>query len=240
MNRHSWNQLIASTAMTIPLWIALFAGLLVQSSPIATAQSFDTALNDTSSPLVLEGFIAPYRDIRVGSPDTATIIEMRADEGNTIRVGQVIARLDDTVAIANTNIARQATASSGELGASRLQMLASKRRYEQCIELHGRNHATDQELWNMQASLDDGIAIDRLIDIGEIVSPADPHLVRIVKLDPLRINATAPIQQSKHSSLAQVALIQSRHELANLWFALHRRCSTEEPSRHPSFCGYLC
>lgn len=204
----------------------------------ADAQSLDNAADDRSR-LVIEGFTEPYRDIEIGSPDTAAVAEIRVDEGAWIRFGQVIARLDDTVVRANMNIAKEAAASSGELEAAKHVLNTSNRKYEQVLALHGRQHATDQELWNAQAIRDesasrvkayeelssrrrlefiqaeaqlqrftirapiDGVVVKKFKDVGEIVSPADPHLLRVVQLDPLRISATATLLQARSMSVGQ-------------------------------------
>ena len=59
------------------------------------------------------------------------------------------------------------------------------------------------ELRNAEAMLDrsvirapiDGVVVGRLKDVGEVVSPADPHLLRVVQLDPLRVTASGPAMQ---------------------------------------------
>ncbi len=196
------------------------------------SQSFDDESSDDSL-LVIEGFTEPYRDIQIGSPDTAMVAEIRVDEGAWIKFGQIVAKLDDTVVRANVNIAREAAAATGELESAQLQMTANQRKYDQVLELHGRSHATEQELWNIQSTRDesiarvkayeelanrrrlelvqteaqlqrltirspiDGVVVKKCKDVGEIVSPADPHLLRVVQLDPLRISATASVLQSR-------------------------------------------
>ncbi len=50
----------------------------------------------------------------------------------------------------------------------------------------------------------DGVVLKCLKDVGEVVSPADPSLVRIVQLDPLRISASAPSHSLNSSMLANL------------------------------------
>lgn len=52
-------------------------------------------------------------------------------------------------------------------------------------------HRTEAELQRMTVrSPLNGIVVERFREVGEVVSPADPHLVRIVQLDPLKVIAT--------------------------------------------------
>jgi RND family efflux transporter MFP subunit len=221
----------------------LFLLIVLCAANPSSAQSFDNTPDDEStdddSSLVIEGFTEPYRDIQIGSPDTAIVAEIRVDEGDWVKFGQVIAKLDDSIVRANMNVAREAAASNGELATAQLQLKLNKHKYEQLLELHGRNHATDQELSGAQATCDescarvkayeelgnrrrlelvqaeaqltrmtivspiDGVVVKKLKDVGEIVSPADPHLLRVIQLDPLRISATASLQQSGSLKLGQ-------------------------------------
>ncbi len=213
----------------------MFVATSLARCSFAVAQSFESTEKSSESVVVIDGFTEPYRDIRVGSPDTASIVEIRVDEGETVRYGQVIAKLDDTLVRSMMNVARAAALSTGELEASKLQVAMNQRKYELVQKLHERNHATDQEVWNAKAMLDesmartkayeeqasrrrlelvqaethlqkmtvlapiDGVVIERCKDVGELVSPADPHLMRIVQLDPLRVTASA-----SHSQVQQI------------------------------------
>ncbi len=94
----------------------------------------------------------------MGSGDTGTISDIRVEEGKRVHFGQVIAKLDDRAYQANLIVARQAAASTGELEAAQVQFESSQRRFDQLAELHGRNHATDQELLNVAAARDEAQA----------------------------------------------------------------------------------
>lgn len=265
---------------------AALATALVISVSSANAQSSDYAGGDESL-LVIEGFTEPYRDIEIGSPDTAAVAEVRVDEGAWVRFGQVIARLDDTVIRANVNIAREAAASTGELEAAKQGLSTNKRKYEQVLALHGRHHATDQELWNAQSAQDesasrvkayeelasrrrlelvqaeaqlqrftirapiDGIVVKKLKDVGEIVSPADPHLLRVVQIDPLRISATATLLQAgsmtigqqldvtigKHSATATVEFVSPVADASSGTVLVQLRVPNP---KHEISCGMMC
>lgn len=216
----------------------ILMAMLGATGPAVRGQSFEDEPNEQSL-LVIEGFTEPYRDIEIGSPDTATVAEIWVDEGAKVRLGQVIARLDDSVVRANMNIAREAASSTGEYEAAKHLLNTSKRKLDQVLALHGRDHATDQELWNAQAACDeslakvkayeelanrrrlelvqaeahlqrftirapiDGVVVKKCKDVGEVVSPADPHLLRIVQLDPLRISGTATVVQARSMKVGQ-------------------------------------
>ncbi|MGV3483945.1 MAG: efflux RND transporter periplasmic adaptor subunit [Planctomycetaceae bacterium] len=214
---------------TLALCYAVLMAAAGATKP-ASAQSFADEPGDQSQH-VIEGFTEPYRDIEIGSPDTASVAEIWVDEGAEARVGQVLARLHDSVVRANVNIAREAAASTGEYEAAKLSLNTNQRKYDQVLALHGRDHATEQELWNARAARDeslakvkayeelasrrrlelvqaeahlerftirapiDGVVVKKFKDVGEVVSPADPQLLRVVQLDPLRISATATVAQ---------------------------------------------
>lgn len=229
--KHSF--IAAITAILVPLIsITLSAQLPERPLPSGRPSSLP---NDR-----IEGFTEPYRDIQLGASDTGTISEIRVEEGKRVQFGQVVARLDDRIYQSNVTVARQAAGATGELDAAKVQLDNSQRRFDQLAVLHGRNHATDQELLSVSAARDeaqarfkayqelsvrrqqelkqaetqlermtivapmDGIVVKCMKDVGEVVSPADPVLVRIVQLDPLRICASAQLVQAQQFQVGQV------------------------------------
>ena len=101
--------------------IIILLALCFAGSHVVT-QSFEPDTDESKTQLVIDGFTEPYRDIRIGSPDTAAITEIRVDEGDSVRYGQVIAKLDDVLVRATMNIAREASLSTGELETANLQV----------------------------------------------------------------------------------------------------------------------
>ncbi len=60
----------------------------------------------------------------------------------------------------------------------------------------------------------DGIVAAVLKDVGEVVSPADPHLVQLVQMDPLRVIASGPekmLRQIQPGMELPVIIDQQRH-----------------------------
>ncbi|GEM_PF-1097069 len=181
-----------------------------------------------SDAIRLEGFTEAYRDIELGSAETNVIVRVWAEEGELVSNGQTLVQLDATVLRAAVDVARKAASSRGEFEAAEQVLEMRQQRVEKTAALHARQHATDQELWNVTAERDeaaarlkafkelnerrqlellqaeaqlarltiqspiDGQIVERFKDVGQVVSPADPKLLRIVQLDPLKIIASGP------------------------------------------------
>ncbi|QDS96624.1 Multidrug resistance protein MdtA precursor [Roseimaritima multifibrata] len=184
-----------------------------------------------SAPIQLEAYTQAYRDILIGSSETAVIQDVWAEEGETVKAGQTLIQLNDSVVRIAVEVARSAATAKGEIDTAKHSLADKKRRLEQVKELHSREHATDQELWNARLDLDeatarlqayeelthrrqlelaqaeaqlarltikspiDGVVVEQVKDVGQAVSPADPHLLRIVQLDPLKIIASGNARQ---------------------------------------------
>ncbi len=181
-----------------------------------------------TEPVSIEGFTSAYRDIKVGTAETSVVASWLVQEGEPVRLGQRLLRLDDSLLKANIDVARKVAHSRGELVAAQLALAYKQRQWEQTVKLHDRDHATEQELWTAENQRDeaaakvqaieeslqrrmlelvqverqlarytitapmDGIVVERLKEVGQAVSVADPHLVRLVQVDPLRIVANGP------------------------------------------------
>ncbi len=222
------------------------AGIVSSSSPLVAQSPFPNSLATAAQSAQsnqLDAFTEPYRDIQIGAADTGTISELRVEEGKPVRFGQIVAKLDDRVMQANVTVARQAAASQGELEVAQIQLEGSQRRFDQLAALHGRNHASDQELLAVGSARDeaqarlnafhelnarrqqelkqaeaqlarmtltspiDGVVLKCLKDVGEVVSPADPAVLRIVQLDPLRVTASATIAQAQRLRVGQTTTV---------------------------------
>ena len=94
----------------------------------------------------IDGFTEPYRDIEVAAGEMGRIIHLNVREGDRVKVGQLLARLDDDVLNATLNIAKAAMDSSGRLEAAQAELQMYEESLEKLRELLARTHATPREV----------------------------------------------------------------------------------------------
>jgi len=130
---------------------------------LATAVQAQTArYNDE---FAIQGFSQPFRKASVASPITGIIHKREAREGEVVRAGRCIARLDSTVHDARLESARLAAESRGDVEIAKSELQVRLNRLKRLEELATRSHATEIEV--SQASEDVSIAQASLLRATE-------------------------------------------------------------------------
>ena len=126
-----------------------------------------------------EGFTAPYRVLEIGAPESGVIEQLFVKEGDVVRKGDQLARLDCNVHEALLAIARQSMEAEGVLIASQAEWEMRKRRLDTLTGLHAKGHAPQDEL--------DRAAADEEIAEGNLLSAQEQLLLK--RLDYAKIQA---------------------------------------------------
>lgn len=169
--------------------------------PLLTAASLAAfALAHGAEPASI-GYVEPYRIITVSAAEPGIIAEMLVREGDAVKKGVVLARLDTTVLAAELDIAR----AESRLTTTRRQRLE---------ELAGSSRATPDEVEKartdgaireaqvrrVEAQIEartlrspvDGVVTEIKRDPSEAISLAQPHVLTVVQIDRLTINLFLP------------------------------------------------
>jgi RND family efflux transporter MFP subunit len=123
---HPYHRAIRLVPITGLLW-------LVSGLHVASAREID-------------GFTEPYRDIDVAAPEMGQIDRLAVREGDRVKAGQVLARLDDEVWKASLEVARAAMESAGRVEAAEAELRLCQETLVKLTALHERDHATQQEV----------------------------------------------------------------------------------------------
>ncbi|MEQ8316448.1 MAG: efflux RND transporter periplasmic adaptor subunit [Phycisphaerales bacterium] len=135
-------------------------------TPSATATGDEGRIIQVESPdQVLPGVVRPRRSVTVGSAFDGLMLEMLATEGQRVRQGEVIARLDDRVAVAAAALARQEADQGARLNRASLRVANAERVLDRTRSLQKRGAATDEEVVNAQFELE--IAQTELVEARE-------------------------------------------------------------------------
>ena len=165
------------------------------------------------------GYTEPTRIITVSASDIGVIAEMLVKEGDAVKKGQVLARLDITVLSAELEIAK----AEAKLAATRNQRV---------LELQQSTRVTPEELEKAKTELAikngqvrrieamievrtmhspvDGVVTEIKRDPSESVSAANPHVLTVVQIDRLSVNLFLPparVEQLKVGAQAELLLL---------------------------------
>lgn len=105
-----------------------------------------TSKSDAESSPELEGFTEPYRTINLAFEDMGTVEEVNVREGDRVKAGQIIARLNSTVHQALLAIAEQNMKSEGRLDAALADLKLRKERLQKLEPLREQGHARQEEV----------------------------------------------------------------------------------------------
>ncbi len=158
----------AASRSTIWPWL-LICGLLVAGAigayirwsgdtPIAVRSATARALNpETTATSVLDasGYVVARRQATVSSKVTGKVTEVLIEEGQAVRQGDVLARIDDSNARAQLALAQsQLQAARTQLTEINVQLAEAERQLRRTRELSERQLVSDQALDSAQASVD--------------------------------------------------------------------------------------
>jgi len=94
----------------------------------------------------IDGFTEPYRTVEVASAEVGIIVKINVREGETVKRGQVLAKLDQDILAVQLAIAAKAMNARGVLESALGELRLRQRRLEKLRELHVKGHAGETEV----------------------------------------------------------------------------------------------
>ena len=137
----------------------------------------------------VEGITEPYRTVELASDESGSISEIFVEEGQKLKAGQPIARLDDRVQRLKVELAQHLAKSTSALEASKKAWQKRRDIAERIRKLIGKGHATESEI--IRAEMELSIAKAKYLAAQEEAAGRQIELRRTeVELD--RRTMTAP------------------------------------------------
>jgi RND family efflux transporter MFP subunit len=127
----------------------------------------------------VEGFTQPYRKIEVAAAEDGVITSLEVREGDTVRAGQVVARLDEQLLPPTLKIATQLSEARGQLQASAAEARLKAHRLRIIEQLRATGQVTEEELVTAEAER----------DIAEANLRASRENVQVRELERIRVEA---------------------------------------------------
>lgn len=126
-----------------PLFVFVGMICIAGGLNVATAQT-PTQLID--APTSDEGFTEPFRTVVVAAADSGVLKSLRVREGDRVRKGEVIAKLNSDVLAASANAARDKQKAQGKLNGAQATLRNKTNHLKQMQELLANKHASAQEV----------------------------------------------------------------------------------------------
>lgn len=165
----------------------------VDTSTVGSA-STNAATQSTAGGLVASGYVVARREATVASETTGRLVEVRVEEGQHVRRGEIVAVLSPTLARAQYNSATaRAAAADADLGEAQRQLsrttalsqqgfasdaalTAAQSRFAQAQAQRNAAHAdaasANAQLGYFQVRAPfDGVVVDKAAQVGEMISP---------------------------------------------------------------------
>ncbi len=147
------------------------------------------------------GYTEPYRIITVSAAESGVIAEVPVKEGDAVKTGQVLARLNTDVLAAELEVAR-AEASLATTRRDRVSELArtGKATSEESEKARTEMEIKDANVRRISAQIEnrimrspvDGVVTEIKRDPSEAVSPTQPQVLTVVQIDRLAVNLFLP------------------------------------------------
>jgi RND family efflux transporter MFP subunit len=101
----------------------------------------------------IEGFTEPFRTIEVAAAESGVLVEVKVREGESVKQGQALVRLDHDVHEATLKIAEQAHQSRGALDFARAEQQLHRHRLAKLEPLLAEGHARPEEIERARADI---------------------------------------------------------------------------------------
>lgn len=102
----------------------------------------------------IDGFSEPYRTVKTAASESGTMAETLVREGQAVKKGDVLARLDTRLHQSLVDIAKANMDSRSEHDAAIADHKWKKQRWETIVELQRKGHASDEEVLRTAGELE--------------------------------------------------------------------------------------
>ena len=116
------------------------------SGKVSNPGNPETTSAGESDSTAIEGFTEPYADIDLAASEMGTLSEVLVKDGDEVKVGQLLAKLDDAVLQASLDVAKSGMEAEGDLRSAQTQLELKKVEHRKLTELFERQHASQKEL----------------------------------------------------------------------------------------------
>lgn len=121
------------SSITLPCSLLLITTALAFLCPVGTAAEVDS-------------FTEPYRRVEIPAAEIGIMDAFLVQEGDQVRQGQLLARMDDSVLLASLDVARAAKDAKGSLRAAEASVEAKQKQFDSYKSLRNRGNATQREM----------------------------------------------------------------------------------------------
>lgn len=125
----------------------------------------------------VEGYLEPYHSIEVSSVETGIVDSIEVREGETVKKGQVLVKLDRDVLTKSLDVAAQEAKSLGNLRAAKAELVLQKKRLEKVQRIFDSGHGRSSELERAKADLE--VALGRVLRAEEEIVIKQKELAQI-------------------------------------------------------------
>lgn len=135
--------------------VALLATMTATLAPVLA-----TAAPSSAAPRALACLIQPDKVADVGSPVIGVVEWIEVERGDSVRKGQVVARLRADVERANTDVARSRAVSEGDLRGALASLELAKIKRDRAVNLKAQDFVSQEAVDQAQSEMD--IATERV------------------------------------------------------------------------------
>jgi len=196
---------------------ALALGPVFASAAQAASQTY--AGTGTSS-RALACLIQPDKQADIGSPVIGVVERIEVERGDTVRKGQVVARLRADVERANTDVARSRATSEGELRGALASLELAKIKRDRAVNLAEQNFVSREAVEQAQSEMDVAservrLAREQLATSTQELNAAQAQMAQRIVRSPIdgvvierHVNAGERVEEKPMLRIADVSLLR--------------------------------
>lgn len=213
---------ISNSTIAATLKAAAFFAIVI------TAQ---TAFGQTSHQS--EGFTEPFKTVVVASPESGVLQALSAREGDVVREGEILGRLDSQVLTASLDAAREKLKAQGKINGAKATVNSKSHHLGQMQKLFKSEHASDKEVKqarlefdlanaNLETAYDEFRALE--MNLKQIEAQLERRIVR-APIDGTVLELPRQVGEAITATESQVATIVALDQLRVRYFLATERAT---------------
>lgn len=167
--------------------------LLATFALLGTAPLTVEASGGAESNWVIDGFTTPYRNVAVAAAEMGIVAQVEVEEGQTVKVGQVLATLDQAQYRAQLAVAKQHRDAQGPIDAARAELDLRRGRLRGLLELQAEGFARSEEIERAEADVAMGEA--------DLKTELEQHEIRKLEYERLKVQMQRRVIRARHDGV---------------------------------------
>jgi RND family efflux transporter MFP subunit len=142
---------------------------------------------------IVDGFTIPYRTVEIAAAEMGIVASIDVVEGETVKLGQILATLDQAHYRAQLAVAKKQMEASGPIEAAKAELSLRRERLASLSQLHDRGFARIEEIARAEA--------DVYLGEADLQAETEHHAIRKLEYERIRVQMQRRVVRARNAGV---------------------------------------